>query len=694
MSAATPLPVPDELETVPPGAMLAELLDALAVEEVSGFDTVRLLEAAYRQLSHVRAVFLSILRETGLRRPGSVSTVERTKAPNEFACEEARAALVWSRARATSTYGFATDVFDRLPVLGEAMLAGTLDEPRARAFVEWTQGLTDAQAETVCEQLLPEAAGLMVGELIDRIKRACLAIDTEWAAKKYREAVRARRVAGSRNPDGTANLGGYQQPIDRIAAASEHIDNLARACKRAGDQRAIDHIRSDLFLGMVDGTFEALTDSEIVEHVLAHPYIEPTDEPDGDSDRGSSNGEERGHNQEDDHYGHGEGSGGGSRPRGGGGATPGGESMVNAERGESSCDAPGGDTTATFIEPQPAGTQSRGTPAAEPAPTAEPGPAAKPAQPAKRAQPASAARASSAWAVPEVRVELATLLRVNEHPSEIPPWGPIPAAQARELIAGMASAEWRFVFCDQHGRPTSGGLIQARPASGARVRRDGGRGGIVELAVRVGELGEIASGQPPGGPWAPVLAELAGRAEQSGRALDTDLRDAHRRTAGAALRRWIQLRDRRCNHPCCRMPAAKSDQDHRIGYAAGGATVGANLSTPCRHDHRLKDEAGWAVDRPESGLTVWTSPLGHRYESRPPPVIAHLPEPSPSLDREWSSPGGRLVWQSRPDPCACEGQCDCRPPILPPSPRRVPLDQPARHQEPTAIFDPDEAPPF
>jgi hypothetical protein len=148
--------------------MLADLLETLAVEEVSGFDTVRLLEAAYRQLSHVRAVFLSILWETGLRRPGSVTTVQRTKAPNEFACEEARAALVWSRARAASTYGFATDVFDRLAVLGEAMLAGTLDEPRARAFVEWTQGLTDAQAETVCEQLLPEAAGLMVGELIDR----------------------------------------------------------------------------------------------------------------------------------------------------------------------------------------------------------------------------------------------------------------------------------------------------------------------------------------------------------------------------------------------------------------------------------------------------------------------------------------------------------------------------------------------
>ncbi|WP_222709796.1 hypothetical protein, partial [Microbispora sp. CSR-4] len=34
----------------------------------------------------------------------------------------------------------------RLPVLGEAMLEGVLDEPRAVAFIRWTSGLTDAAA--------------------------------------------------------------------------------------------------------------------------------------------------------------------------------------------------------------------------------------------------------------------------------------------------------------------------------------------------------------------------------------------------------------------------------------------------------------------------------------------------------------------------------------------------------------------
>lgn len=305
-----PFPVPDEVDVLPPGPMLAEVLDATPVEQVRGYDVVRLLEAAYRQLCHDRAVFLSVLRETGLRRPGSVETVERMKFPTEFSCEEARAALVWSRTRAANTFDLAMDVFDRLPMLGEAMLRGELDEPKARAFADWTQGLTSAQGGEVCDRLLPEAPRLMVGELIDRIKRACLAIDPEWAEKRYRESVRTRRVVGSRNPDGTANLGGYQQPLVRIAAASERIDAMARACKRAGDRRPIDHIRSDLFIGMTDGTFEGMTEAEIINYVLANPYVDPGDQPDGVDSGGAGDGDDSGGGGDGD--GEGGNSGGGS----------------------------------------------------------------------------------------------------------------------------------------------------------------------------------------------------------------------------------------------------------------------------------------------------------------------------------------------------------------------------------------------
>ena len=38
------------------------------------------------------------------------------------------------------------------------------------------------------------------------------------------QAVAERKVVGYRNPDGSANLSGYNLPVDRVAAASGHID--------------------------------------------------------------------------------------------------------------------------------------------------------------------------------------------------------------------------------------------------------------------------------------------------------------------------------------------------------------------------------------------------------------------------------------------------------------------------------------
>ncbi|HSI93947.1 MAG TPA: DUF222 domain-containing protein, partial [Jiangellaceae bacterium] len=530
-TAGAPVPVPTELAAAPPGAVLAGLLEDVDIETVSGQDTVEVMCAEYRQVCRQQARFYRAVLETGLRKPFSITTVERLKAPSEFAAEEARAALVWSRSRADRAFGFAVDIFCRLPVLGEAMLAGRLDEPRARTFVDWTAGLTDAQAATVCDQLLPDASGLMVGELIDRIKRACLAIDSDWAEKRYREAVRTRRVQGSRNPDGTANLGGYNQPVDRIAAAAERIDTLARACKRAGDSRKIDLIRSDLFLGMTDGTFEIMTEDQIIAYVLAHPYAEPDDNADndsnsGDRDRGSNDGEP-GDGAPGDTAGDGPGAGepddtsgdaGGRSDGGGAPGDPGGRLT-----GDATSEHPIGDSTAgqragdqTMSDDEPAcgdgGTKSDElTNNRRPVPDVAAGVpvASGSAEIGSGGATASAAgRSATRWAAPEVRIELGTLLGIDEHPGELPPWGYVPADLARHLVADMHPAQWRYVFCDAAGRAITGGLIRARPATSSGsdpVRRDPRRGGIVEITIPADHLARIAAAQPQGGRWEPVL---------------------------------------------------------------------------------------------------------------------------------------------------------------------------------------------
>src|SRR5688572_30756108 len=99
-SNGIPAPIPAELAAVPPGAVLGGLLEDIDVEQVSGYDTVEVLCAEYRQLCRQQARFYLAVLETALRKPFSMDTVERAVQPGEFAAEEARAALVWSRSRA------------------------------------------------------------------------------------------------------------------------------------------------------------------------------------------------------------------------------------------------------------------------------------------------------------------------------------------------------------------------------------------------------------------------------------------------------------------------------------------------------------------------------------------------------------------------------------------------------------------
>jgi hypothetical protein len=51
----------------------------------------------------------------------------------------------------------------------------------------------------VCQRLLPHAGRLTTGELAARIKKVAIALDPEWAARRYASAVRERNVVGYLN---------------------------------------------------------------------------------------------------------------------------------------------------------------------------------------------------------------------------------------------------------------------------------------------------------------------------------------------------------------------------------------------------------------------------------------------------------------------------------------------------------------
>ncbi|MFI9577252.1 DUF222 domain-containing protein [Microbispora rosea] len=783
--------IPAGLAAMPPGAELARVLAGIDVGRVSGFDTVEVLKAAYRQSCNERARFLYALLEVGLREQFTGDSVVRLEVPDEFAPDEARAALVWSRRRADSAFDLAWNLHRRLPVLGEAMLAGELDEPRAAAFIRWTGGLTDAQAGWVCEHLIGRAPAWTVGQLIEHIQRLVLAIDPDWAEKRYREAVRRRRVVGMRTDDGTATVSGLDLPLDRAVAGCERIDELARACKRAGDHRPVDHIRADLFLGSLDGSFEGLSDAEIVTHVRTHPFLdatpanapadtsdlrpaddttnatdttaepaaasddtaadtasddtaadtatedtdtdstaEPTTEPvdsaaygpDDDPDhaakahgtaddaasgeipdepRSARRPETRSQTRPEPRSEAGDSTG--ARPHSeAGGAAP-----------DETCGGAGQDRPRQHgAEPRQEPRHDRGhghgqglrqrlghadgRPFPEQTPTTQPSSAQAQSAQARSAQTSSGQPSWTwsvrAWSVREIRVELTTLLGLDEHPAHLPGWGMVHAAQARRIVASMLTGQWRFAVCADNGHLLLTGITGRRPCPPAqRPARDTRRGGIVELQITLTRLRELAAIPTATGVWAPLIADLAcntqhaeTRQSQNGRprthppdaaqptqptqptqpgksaqpakpgesepgeftesesgepgSIESD-ESAGRRHAGAALRRYVQIRGRVCSWPGCRMPATRTDQDHIHPWADNGATTADNLHLACRHDHRARHIGGWRVTSAGPQLIVWTSPLGHTYPSPLPKIIQPAPEPQP---RNWpDAPPGR-----------------------------------------------------
>lgn len=92
-----------------------------------------------------------------------------------------------------------------------------------------------------------------------------------------------------------------------------------------------------------------------------------------------------------------------------------------------------------------------------------------------------------------------------------------------------------------------------------------------------------------------------------------------RRRPSAAQRRAVESVNPTCVFPGCRAPAVDSDIDHRKDWANGGPTAVGNLNPLCKHDHRIKHEAGWTYRVTEDGTAEWTSRLGHTYTTALPP---------------------------------------------------------------------------
>jgi 5-methylcytosine-specific restriction endonuclease McrA len=119
--------------------------------------------------------------------------------------------------------------------------------------------------------------------------------------------------------------------------------------------------------------------------------------------------------------------------------------------------------------------------------------------------------------------------------------------------------------------------------------------------------------------------------------------DSERRLFDGGLRRFLLARDGTCRTPWCNAPVRHVD--HVVDHASGGPTSAENGQGLCVRCNHAKQAAGWR-GRAEGGgdgphrwrahTVVITTPTGHRYSSKAPPVLVLAPDDEPSrLERAY-----------------------------------------------------------
>ncbi|PKQ21543.1 MAG: hypothetical protein CVT65_18010, partial [Actinobacteria bacterium HGW-Actinobacteria-5] len=97
--------------------------------------------------------------------------------------------------------------------------------------------------------------------------------------------------------------------------------------------------------------------------------------------------------------------------------------------------------------------------------------------------------------------------------------------------------------------------------------------------------------------------------------------ESRRRLFPEGLRQFLTIRDRFCRTPWCGAPIRHAD--HVTPAAAGGPTSASNGQGLCERCNQTKEVAGWRATPGRDGTIVITTPTGHTYRSKPPPVAGH-----------------------------------------------------------------------
>lgn len=242
--------IPDRLDRMAPGPVMAAYLSSVDVRALSGHDRVVVLRAHQRMVGHYQAKLYDDM--------ASVSDAFREMGDDAedaamMAASEIRCALHLTRRSADVELSFALDLAQRLPKVLRMLTDGVIDYRRARTIERGTCHLTAAIAQGVVDRIEEAAPTMTAGQLAARVRRLSIEADPEEAADRYDRAVTDRRIVSEPTVEGTANLLGMDLPPDRVAAVSRRINGIAKSLRGEDEPRTIDQLRADVYLDLLSG---------------------------------------------------------------------------------------------------------------------------------------------------------------------------------------------------------------------------------------------------------------------------------------------------------------------------------------------------------------------------------------------------------------------------------------------------------
>lgn len=251
----------------PPGAELAIEIAALVLADLSVGATIEVVAATQRLIRWAHGTQMLALAEYDRFQVWSGDPKDRDdpkgvrakhygaddlEALSEFADREISCALAIAPVTAGMKLGMAQDLQERLSTVRAAMLAGALDEPKARLIVSATRVLGSVDAAVVEAQIVSRAAAMPYRRLKSELDRLVIAADPATAAERHRRARKERRCTITPTEDGMGVFGATMS-ADDLVTVWKALDARAWAGRELlgrsqGDDRSIDQRRVDAFV--------------------------------------------------------------------------------------------------------------------------------------------------------------------------------------------------------------------------------------------------------------------------------------------------------------------------------------------------------------------------------------------------------------------------------------------------------------